>query len=264
LGISEPLRSFWYAVADLNPVCRRTAWGLVKTDSRYPVIWDANHAEILEEAPDLTLQEVRAALLPALRGAGAKHEHVEFWGTSTTNPALLEARRSGRRQDPDVVMVFEARGDEGEPRSSGVDVSEIFEPDESFWSWYGATRREFGVDFTDEVVNQLLQRDRDVFYPAGLRWFVGFVGGRMAGFSSLLSLGGVGYVDNVVTLPAFRRLGIGSATVLRAVGESLAAGDRLVHLLAEEGGAPQRLYERLGFRVEARVESFTTEVEAAG
>ena len=261
MGISEPLRSFWYAVAELNPTCRRTSWGLVKTDSRYPIIWDANHAEILEEAPDLTLGEVRAALVPALREAGARHEHVEFWGTSTTSPALIEARRSGRRQDPDAVMVFQGSADDAEPPSDGVHVSEIVEPDEPFWSWYGETRREFGVNFTEEVVNQMLRLDREVFHPAGLRWFVGIVGGLMAGFSSLLSLEGVGYLDSVVTLPQYRRLGVATATVLRAVGASLAAGDRLVHLLAQEGGAPQRLYERLGFRVEARVESFTSELE---
>ena len=35
------------------------------------------------------------------------------------------------------------------------------------------------------------------------------------------------------------------------------AGDEMVHLLAERGASPQSLYERLGFRVVAEVDSFT-------
>ena len=68
---------------------------------------------------------------------------------------------------------------------------------------------------------------------------------------------GVGYLDGVVTLPPFRRRSVASATVTAAVGASVANGDALVHLLAEEAGDPQRLYERLGFAVAGRVESFT-------
>jgi predicted GNAT family acetyltransferase len=67
----------------------------------------------------------------------------------------------------------------------------------------------------------------------------------------------VGYLDNVVTMPPFRRRGVASATVTAAVGASLGSGDRHVFLLAEKDGDPQRLYERLGFRVRSPIESFT-------
>jgi ribosomal protein S18 acetylase RimI-like enzyme len=269
MSLPGPLRSFWYAAADLGPIARTTPWGLVKADPRYPLLWDANHAAVLEPSPGLTLAEIRAELIPVLEAVGAQHDHVEFWDLSSSSPALAELRASGDRHDPDVMMVFE--DDEAlspnRPRAEAigsVQVREIAEPDDAFWGWYRQTRRAFGVEFSDEVVDQLVDRDREVFHPAGLRWFVGFAEGEMAGFASLISLERVGYVDNVVTLERFRRRGVATATVVRAVSESRAGGDELVHLLAVEGGAPQRLYERLGFRTLGRVESFTRPLEATG
>src|SRR5207247_8046361 len=98
---------------------------------------------------------------------------------------------------------------------------------------------------------------REVFLPAGMRWFVVSVAGEPAGYASLISLEGTGYLDNVVTMPAHRRRGIASAAVTAAVAASQRAGDDHVFLLAERAGDPQRLYERLGFRVAAPIESFT-------
>ena len=74
----------------------------------------------------------------------------------------------------------------------------------------------------------------------------------------------MGYVDNVVTLPRFRRRGVASATTGRAVRESLAKGDRLVHLLTAEGGGPVRLYEALGFRARGTVASVTRRLRPDG
>jgi predicted GNAT family acetyltransferase len=44
----------------------------------------------------------------------------------------------------------------------------------------------------------------------------------------------------------------------RAVEASVAEGDRSIFLLADEHGAPRRLYERLGFRVLCRCTGFTS------
>jgi ribosomal protein S18 acetylase RimI-like enzyme len=70
-------------------------------------------------------------------------------------------------------------------------------------------------------------------------------------------MSGTGYIDNVVTRPAFRRRGVASATVTRAVEAARAGGDTAVFLFAEDGGKPQGLYERLGFRVQAKAIGFT-------
>ena len=92
---------------------------------------------------------------------------------------------------------------------------------------------------------------------AGMRFFAGRIDGKIAGFTSLIPRDGAAYVDNVVTLSAYRRRGIASATVTRALAEAEEQGIATVFLLAEENGDPQRLYERLGFRVVSRAMGFT-------
>jgi ribosomal protein S18 acetylase RimI-like enzyme len=73
-----------------------------------------------------------------------------------------------------------------------------------------------------------------------------------------------GYIDSVVTRREFRRRGVASGTVSAAVKASLKARDRATFLLAEAGGRPQRLYERLGFQVIARANGYTRPREPLG
>jgi ribosomal protein S18 acetylase RimI-like enzyme len=248
------VRSFWYAAMELGQRCERTAWGAVATDDRFPLVWDANNAAVLVPNDGLDLEGIRSALLPALYQVGASAEHVEFWETSVENSALKEYRRRGERPDPDVAMVFD--GPLSEP-SPDVRVQEVTDPDPSFWPWYGDSLGEFGMELSEDVLDQMVSRTREVFLPAGMRWFVGSVAGEPAGYASLISLEGTGYLDNVVTMPGHRRRGVASATVTAAVAASVQAGDDHVFLLAERGGDPQRLYERLGFQVATLIESFT-------
>jgi ribosomal protein S18 acetylase RimI-like enzyme len=254
MTLPEPLLSFWYAI-DARAEVRPTRWGQVLADPRYPLLRDANRAGVLEDVPDLTAEEIREDLLPAMAEVGAPHEHIEFWA-SQSSPAVTELNLSAALQSLDVLMVFEGRTRPGTGRE--VEVREVGENDE-FLRWYRASRSDFGerTELTNEVVDQLYRRDTEVFRPLGMRWFVGFLDGRMAGLTGLISLHGAGYIDTVVTSPSFRRRGVATATVLRAVRESQASGDEVVHLLAEKDGAAQRLYERLGFRVLAEVLSFT-------
>lgn len=251
--LPERLRSFWYRL-DETEWSRRTPWGMVFADPRYPLLYDANHAAILEEVPDLQLEEIRGDLLPALEEVGAPNEQIEFWA-SQSSPAVAQMQRV-IRETRDVVMVFVGPPPEV---TSGVRVVEVTEPNAQFLSWYRESRSDFGErrELGPDVVEQLYRRDIDVFLPRGLRFFVGFIEGEMAGQTTLLGIDGAGYLDSVVTRPEFRRRGVATATVLRAVEAAIDRGDHLVHLLAVKDGAPQRLYERLGFRVEAEVVSFT-------
>lgn len=251
------LRRFWYEAAALNPIARHTGWGVVVGDSRVPRVWDANHAAVLEEDPGLTLDEIRATLRPVLAETGAPVEHVEFWAASMDAPAIhsLRAMRAG---STDVLMVF--RGGDPPASGAGPEVREATGADEAFWQWYRESRVELsdpGEALPEEVVRQLVWRDRRVFLPAGARYFVGFVDGEMAGSASMLSLSGVAYLDNVVTVARFRRRGVATACVASAVAAAVEAGDDTVHLLAEASGTARRLYERLGFKATAEVVSFT-------
>ncbi len=255
MPLPAPLLRFWYE-RDATDDARRTPWGMVFADPRFPLIYDANRAGVLEEVSDLTLEEVRKELLPALEWAGSPHEHIEFWA-GQGSPAVEQIRAEGAEEKHDVVMVFE--GDLPPPETDEVEVHEIVHPDEGFLQWYKASRDDFGEapEYTPDVVDQLFRRDIEAFVPRGMRLFAASIGGESAGLAALQSLSGVGYLSTLVTMREFRRRGVGSALVRRVIDESHRAGDELIHLLAEKDGAPQRLYERLGFRVVSTVVSFT-------
>jgi ribosomal protein S18 acetylase RimI-like enzyme len=157
----------------------------------------------------------------------------------------------------DALMVFEGDPDGLPGPVDDIRLDEVTEPDAAFTAWYRGSRDEFDGPLPEDVIDQLVRRDLEVFLPLGMRWFVARVGRRPAGYTSLLSLDDVGYLDGVLTMPEFRGRGIATATVSEAVRSSLGGGDHVVHLVAEEGGRPQRLYDRLGFRTRAAVESFT-------
>ena len=168
-------------------------------------------------------------------------------------PAVDELRREQRRVTADVVMRFGGRID---PVSEGPRQGDAA-PDESFWRVYRATRTEFGEPFDDIVVDQLVARDRDISFRPACGSSPGCSTARIAGSRPLIEIAGAAYVDNVVTRPPFRRRGVASATVMRAVAAAHERGVETVFLLADDGGDPQRLYERLGFRVVRRAMGFT-------
>ena len=255
MPLPDQLRPFWFR-RDATEHARKTPWGVVFVDPRYPALWDANRAGVLEEIADLTLKDIRAELVPALDWASAAHEHVEFWAAQSA-PAVAQMRSEGAEEHRDVVMVFE--GPAPVVPQNEVEVREVVDLTEPFLQWYRESQNDFGdeTEYSEQVIDQMYRRDLEEFRPRGLRFFVGFLGDAMAGQSTLLSIDGVGYLDHVVTRPEFRRRGVATALVSRVVRESADAGDRLVHLLADEGQPPQRLYERLGFRVVSRVVSFT-------
>ncbi len=270
MELPHPVRVFCRAAAELGERTVRTRWGVVMTDSRYPLIWDANNAAVLEPASNLTAEEIREALLPELRAAGAPIEHVEFWDPSGSQ-AQEELRQAqdpawrAHRPHTDAVMAFRPGvGAATRAARHGVGVEKPFQLDEDFWTWYRTSLPEFGDELSAEVLDQMVARIRTVFVPAGLRFLVGWHEGERAGYTSLLSLGGVGYLDGVVTMPGFRRRGVASATVQAAVEASRAAGDRFLFLLTETDGRARRLYERLGFRLESVVESFTRPLPTKG
>jgi ribosomal protein S18 acetylase RimI-like enzyme len=259
--LPEPILSFWVASLELGPRVRHTTWGAIVTDARYPRVYEANHASVLTSSPELALQDIRDELHPALEEAGASHEHIEFMDAADENPAMRELLASSGEHDPHVLMAYEDERPPGGTRGSsneapGIRVEEIEQPDGSFWERYRSVPNEYGEVLADDVLDQMLARVQKVFGSAE-RFFVGSVDGAFAGIVSVLNLEGVACIDNVVTLSPFRCRGVATATVTRAVSASLRAGAKAVFLLAEENSAPQRLYQRIGFRVLRRCYSFT-------
>ena len=84
------------------------------------------------------------------------------------------------------------------------------------------------------------------------RYFATYAGGAPACSRALHSRGGVGQVEDVVTLDEHRGRGLASAAVLAALDASLAEGNTLTFLVADADDWPYLLYERLGFETTGR------------
>jgi ribosomal protein S18 acetylase RimI-like enzyme len=71
--------------------------------------------------------------------------------------------------------------------------------------------------------------------------------GEIASFCALFQLDGIGQIEEVTTIDRHRRRGLGDRVVGGALNASLADGDELTFLVADEGDWPRDWYARLGF-----------------
>ena len=100
MAIPDHIHRFWRALDELHFHAEPTWWGAVVTEARFPAIWDFNYARVDAAAPDLTLNEVADALLPALAEVGTNTFHVLFFHPDETTDLLVEPRlESGAEVD---------------------------------------------------------------------------------------------------------------------------------------------------------------------
>ncbi len=107
-------------------------------------------------------------------------------------------------------------------------------------------------DSFDEFTRESIQ--------SGWMFYLGYVGETPVGTCALFSSGSVGGIFNVGTLAEYRKQGIGAALTLHALTDSVAAGNLVHTLQAETGGNAERLYEKLGFRADHKIQFFTKEI----
>jgi ribosomal protein S18 acetylase RimI-like enzyme len=249
--VPERFHRFWIAFDGLAADVEHTAWGAVVTDARSPDVWDNNYARV-DRAGPVSVREVEANLLPALRAVGTTVEHLVSFRHEAHGSLLDELSARGHRLSWDMVMVSTER-----PSRGAADTVEELVPGEELWDAAArALRDAFRVE-PDSAVDQLIRLDREVLSPAGRRWFGVRDGGRdVVSVGTLLVLDGVAYVDDVATLPAARGRGHASAVVSRIVAEARASHADEVYLLVDPDAAPViAMYERLGFRDAGRLAS---------
>lgn len=247
MEIPEDFHRFWRALDELMELVEPTWWGAVITDRRFPAIWDANYARIDVPAEDLSAAEIQESLIPAMKAAGAPMMHVVSFHPQETTAVLTELSTRGHKLSWDLVMRAA-----GPLRSAEIPVD------------IGVVELSWGPELRDAVieslelfgvadpvaVSQLLRQEDEVLIPAGTRWFaIRDREGKIVSLAALLVLEGVGYLDNVATLPAARRRGFARALAMRCRQEAAAAGASSVCLLVDPDQASViGIYERAGFR----------------
>jgi GNAT superfamily N-acetyltransferase len=251
-----PIARFFASLDLLLQRVQPTWWGAVVTDPRFPDVHDLNYARVDTAQPDLTLAEVEEVLLPAVRENAARHFHVVVFEPGGCATLLGQLERAGHHLSADTVMRFEA----GMPGPDGAHDVEWLPHGDELWALLERAFREFGI-IEGTVRAQVLAWNRLVLTPAGRRWFVVRDGGEFAGMGSIQVIDDLGYVDDVLTMPAKRGRGIASAIVRTLVRWARGHGAEHVLLLTDQPG-PIRLYRSLGFAESGRVVGALSRLDA--
>ncbi len=223
-------------------------WGASFLCPSIPLVWSANW--LLIERAGMSAAEIADLADQVIGGAGMEHRTVLIRDVEAAARLGAEFEALGWDAERDVSM--EWRG--APERDSEVEVEEVGQAE------IEQLRRELIRDGlpisgaqTRETVSQLLEWDRRLGTAGGDRWFVARADGEPAAGCRLLSRDGIGQVEDVGTLPAARRRGLGRAVTLAAAEASAADGNRLTYLGALADDWPRLMYERLGFEVVGEV-----------
>jgi GNAT superfamily N-acetyltransferase len=211
-------------------------------------VYDANHAALVSAS---TPEEIEQALARSAE-IFEDFDHLCFHVGPFTPPAF-EARLclDGYEEDPTLQMLLEgelqaeARNVEIRPASSDADWEVIrrltrLDHDEQA-SLQGR------APYSQELAGAVT-RVRRAKQPALRFWLAHHDGADCGFFSSLPGENGVGMVEDLFTHPGFRRQGIATALMARAVEDARERGAGPILIGARPDDTPRQLYARLGFR----------------
>ena len=225
-----------------------TPFGPVVVHTRLARVHDLNFLRA-EEPGDATAEELAAEAERVQGAAGIGHRRVNVRGEEQRE--RLEPQFVGLGWEPQrFVLMVQRRGPD---RPAEHEVREVDEPTlRPLWA-EGISSQPWA---SEPLVQQILEHRRDVGKAIPTRLFAAEADGRLAAHVELYSEGGVGQVENVLTLPDYRGRGLARSLVLHAVAESHAAGNDFTFLVADADDWPQRLYEKLGFETVGRYARF--------
>lgn len=212
----------------------------------FPQVWYLNYL-LVDPAKDVDPGELAAEAELLHTDAGHSHRLIEIPDEALGARVERFFRRIGWQVDPMVLMVY--RG-EGERVAATAPVEEV--PRELLVPFREESARAQPWATSEEVVREVVAAGAVTARAGNSRFFAVQVDGRPVAAAQLNSDGRIAEVDDVATLPEFRRRGYASAVVLRAVEEAFAAGHDLVFLVAEDEDWPKELYARLGFEAVGR------------
>jgi ribosomal protein S18 acetylase RimI-like enzyme len=226
-----------------------TPYGPVVVHTRLNRVHDLNF--LRAERPGEATAEHLAAEAEQVQGAARiGHRRVNIRSERQRQRLEPQFVRLGWEPQHFVLMALCRQPD----RAPVHEVREVDEP-ELRPLWAEAIRTEpHGRD--ERLVEQIIDHRREVARAMPTQFFAADVGGKPVAHTELYSHDGVGQIENVVTLPAYRSRGLARALVLHAAAESRALGNDLTFLVADADDWPQQLYERLGFETIGRYSRF--------
>jgi ribosomal protein S18 acetylase RimI-like enzyme len=176
------------------------------------------------------------------RAGRLRHRKIAFDDEQICSAAVVEwFQRRGWRQRPLRVMVH--RGPAPAPLAD--DRAAEVAPEALAPAAYAfALEEPWGR--SPEARRQVVAGDTLTAHAVAERGFAVHDGDSIAAYCRLYSRDGIGQIENVTTLMAYRRRGYARSLVGMALRESLAANG-LTFLIAEGADWPRHFYARMGF-----------------
>ncbi len=218
--------------------------GWVVRHTGFPHVWDLNHLSVVRPVSTsaaLDLVDTHLRDLP--------FRHIEVEDQPTGDRLEADLTGAGWRAQALLVMVLAA---EPPPASRGGPVIAA-DQDETAGLMRRWRQEEF-PQMPGSVLDELGEHERRVGEAWAERRFGSRdAAGRLAAVAKLRSDGRTSQVEDVYTVPEWRRRGCARTLVTHAVRVALGEGHRVVFIVADQNDWPQHLYAELGFRPVALV-----------
>ncbi len=166
-----------------------------------------------------------------------------------TRPSFVSLlKRYGfEKESEQSIMVCEGKPLVNRPNSS-VTVNEIGEDGIDVFNRLMLTSFDMPSEWKGALDKLIVD-----FIRKGTRNYLAYADGRPVGTTSLFSKNKTGCILNVSTLKEYRKRGIGTQLTMCAVSDSFKGGNDLHTLQTDKGGDAERLYLKIGFKVDHTV-----------
>ncbi len=221
---------------------RRFRWGRAFFHDRLPRVWDLNFLRVDGAPQDLDARALAAEADHLQGAAGLEHRMVSIEDDRTGVRISPELRSLGWSAESLVIMVHRR----APYREVNTTIVREIDEDTACAATEAFTRTQpYGRD--DETVRQIIEMRRVIASAVPTRHFGAPETGAPKSFCDLYSKDGVGQIEDVATLEAYRGRGLATAVVAKALEESVALGNDTTFLTADGEDWPKDLYGKLGF-----------------
>jgi GNAT superfamily N-acetyltransferase len=232
--IQDMLDEYHFLAADVDEWRGATFLQSHAASSRH----DGNHVRRIRLNPDVSLDEFFAEV-------ERRQVHQTFRAVRLdplTTPESIEARLLLEGYDCDIEIVMATDGEiRGHP--SEVEIMPIDK--KADWDHLlalFAQHESWGYAARPKEVFSMARRRGDAF-----TWFLALADGKAVGYFSEQSKSGLGYLEDLFVLPAYRLHGIATALVHHAAASARSNGARVVFLPCAANDTPKEMYRRMGF-----------------
>ncbi len=212
-----------------------------------PDIYDANH--VADARPTTTAQIEEFLVVVEREYEASKHRRFDV---DYRTPPEFVARLvlEGYEREDGLISLLEGELLGAPPKEFEIRPIETEADWEAYWELMFKDWREHSIQqkrkVKEEIARQMLQAKRLKQPP--VQYFMAYVRDKpVAYFNSWAGIDGVGQVEDLFTLPKFRKRGIARALIHHCVADARAKGADSVIIAADPKDTPKHIYAAMGF-----------------